>query len=154
MNAHCNKVKAGLLSYNIAAEHWSSHHTKLGGNLPQTWSVKLTKEDPGGTVTRKICWFSESAAGDPACGFTLVRWFVLTSARITSRGEKISPVDELKALFRPAAVSAQPRSFESTLARVRHLTVLCHVPQHFNHIVVSRVMMPGDRRWVCHGESH
>jgi hypothetical protein len=89
VGAQCSKVRAGLLGYNFAAEHWSSYHTKLGGNSPQTWSVRLTEEYSDGTVARKIYWLSEPAAGDPARGFMSVRWFVLTGVRITFRGEKI-----------------------------------------------------------------
>jgi hypothetical protein len=91
VGAQCSKVRAGILGYNFAAKHWSSYHTKSGGNSPQTWYVKLTEEESDGTVTRKIYWFSEPSAGEPARGFTLVRWFVLTGAWITFRGEKIFP---------------------------------------------------------------
>jgi hypothetical protein len=73
VGAQCSKVRVGLLGYNFAAEHWSSCHIKSGGNSPQTWSVRLTKEESDGTVTRRIYWFSEPAAGDPARGFMPVR---------------------------------------------------------------------------------
>jgi hypothetical protein len=89
VGAQCSKVRGSLLGYNFVAEHWSSYHIKLGGNSPQTWSLRLTEEESDGTVTRRIYWFSEPAAGDPACGFTPVRWFMLTGARITFHGEKI-----------------------------------------------------------------
>jgi hypothetical protein len=38
---------------------------KFGENLPTIRSVRLTEEVLDGTVTKKICWFSELAAGDP-----------------------------------------------------------------------------------------
>jgi hypothetical protein len=41
-----------------------------------------------------------------------------------------------------------------TLAGVRHLVVLCHMPQHFNHAVVTHVILSSDRRWGCHGNGH
>jgi hypothetical protein len=44
VGAQCSKVGAGLLGYNFAIEHWPSYHTKLGGNSPQTRSVRLTDE--------------------------------------------------------------------------------------------------------------
>jgi hypothetical protein len=40
----------------------------------------------------------------PAPGFTPARWFVLTGARITSRGQKISTADELEATILPYVV--------------------------------------------------
>ena len=72
---------------------------------------------------------------------------MLTDARITFRGEKIfSPLDELKALFVRPPCPLYPDRLESTLAGVRHLTVLCHVPQHFNHAAVTRTDLSRDRR--------
>jgi hypothetical protein len=38
---------------------------KFGANLPAIHSVRLTEEVLEGTVTKKICWFSELAVGDP-----------------------------------------------------------------------------------------
>jgi hypothetical protein len=38
---------------------------KFGANLPAIRSVRLTEEVLDGTVTKKIGWFSELAAGDP-----------------------------------------------------------------------------------------
>jgi hypothetical protein len=38
---------------------------KFGANLPAIRSVRLTEEVLDGTVTEKIQWLSELAAGDP-----------------------------------------------------------------------------------------
>jgi hypothetical protein len=44
VSAPCNKVKAGLLSYNFGTESWSGHYTKSGVNRRQTCSVRPTDE--------------------------------------------------------------------------------------------------------------
>jgi hypothetical protein len=41
-----------------------------------------------------------------------------------------------------------------TLAGVRHLTALCHVPRHFNHTIVTRVSLSSDCQWGCHSNGH
>jgi hypothetical protein len=38
---------------------------KFGANLLAIRSVRLTEQVLYGTITEKICWFSELAAGDP-----------------------------------------------------------------------------------------
>jgi hypothetical protein len=50
VGAQCSKVGTGLLGYNFATEEWSCCHVKSGGNLPQTWAVRLTEEQSHGTV--------------------------------------------------------------------------------------------------------
>jgi hypothetical protein len=94
-------------------------------------------------------------AGDRARRFTPVRWFVPTGVRITLQGEKIFfPPDEPWALLVRPPCPLNPDHLESPLAVVRHLTVWCHVPQHFNHTVVTRAGLSSDRRWGCHGYIH
>jgi hypothetical protein len=44
VSAPCNKVKAGLLSYNFGTESWSGYYTKSGVNRRQTSSVRPTDE--------------------------------------------------------------------------------------------------------------
>jgi hypothetical protein len=70
----CSKVGVGLLGYNFAAELWSSHHSKLGENLPQTWSVRLTEGDCNGTVT-KISTDSDPLAVGDLCAVIRVLWW-------------------------------------------------------------------------------
>jgi hypothetical protein len=124
-------------------------------NWSQTCSVRHPDKSSNGTVdwTRSLVQCTLLPA-TPAPRFKSARWFVLTGARITSRGEKISTTDELKTLFRPPLCPLCPDRFGSTLAGVRHLAVLCHMPRHFNHVVVTRTNLSSDRRWGCHDCGH
>jgi hypothetical protein len=70
MGAQCSKVGVGLSGYNFAAELWSSHHSKLGENLPQTWSATLTEGVRNGTIT-KISVDSDPLAASDLC--TVIR---------------------------------------------------------------------------------
>jgi hypothetical protein len=64
VGAQCSKVGVGLSGYNFAIELWSSHHSKLGENLPQTWSVRLTEGVRNGTVTKISADSDPLAVGD------------------------------------------------------------------------------------------
>jgi hypothetical protein len=70
------------------------------------------------------------------------------------RWKDLLPPDELKALFIRPPCPLYPDRLESTLAGVRHLMVLCHVPQHFNHAAVTHTDLSTDRRWGCHCCGH
>jgi hypothetical protein len=56
----CDKVQAGLISYNFDVECWVSHHTKFRENSPQISPIKPTDETSDGTVAKKIYRFRES----------------------------------------------------------------------------------------------
>ena len=68
-----NKIKAGTLVNNFDVVALAVCHIKIQEKRPPMCPSRRSEEDPNGTVTRKICWFSEPAAGDPARGFTPVR---------------------------------------------------------------------------------
>jgi hypothetical protein len=79
---------------------------KFGANLPAIRSVTLTEEVLDGTVTKKIHWFSELAAGDPRVWIYAGEVILAHLCPDNASGRKIFTVIELRALLCPAAVSA------------------------------------------------